>query len=96
MGIKKTIKGTTYDIEKSPPTSRKKLKATYKNRTTGRQNTILFGAKGYEHFRDITGILPKSQEHNDAKRRKQYINRHKNNENWNKPSAGLLSRYILW
>ena len=30
-------------------------------------------------------------------RKKQYINRHRSNKNWNDPmSAGTLSRYILW
>ena len=33
----------------------------------------------------------------DKAKRKQYISRHRNNENWNDPmSVGALSRYILW
>lgn len=35
--------------------------------------------------------------HRDKERRQRYIDRHRNNENWNDPmTAGALSRYILW
>lgn len=46
-----------------------------------------FGAKGYSDY----------TKHKDDERKQRYIQRHKTNENWNKPkSAGALSRYILW
>lgn len=35
--------------------------------------------------------------HKDPERKKRYIDRHKNRENWNNyVSAGALSRWILW
>jgi hypothetical protein len=37
--------------------------------------TIHFGQRGYEHFFDKTGLLPKSLNHNDPKRRKNYLTR---------------------
>jgi len=37
--------------------------------------TIHFGQKGYEHFFDKTGLLPKSLNHNDPKRQKNYLSR---------------------
>jgi len=36
---------------------------------------IYFGATAYEHFKDATGLLPKSQNHLDEKRRKSYLAR---------------------
>jgi hypothetical protein len=48
---------------------------------------VHFGALGYSDY----------TLHNDEKRKKAYIARHKKNENWNDPfSAGALSRWILW
>lgn len=50
---------------------------------------IHFGAKGYSDF----------TLHKDPKRKKNYIARHKPNENWNKSgidTAGFWSRWILW
>jgi hypothetical protein len=36
-------------------------------------------------------------DHQDEARRQAYIARHsKNNEDWNAPTAGALSRWILW
>jgi hypothetical protein len=35
--------------------------------------------------------------HKDEERKQRYLDRHKANENWNKPdTAGALSRWILW
>ena len=37
--------------------------------------------------------------HKDEQRKLRYINRHKNNENWNKSgidTAGFWSRWLLW
>ena len=37
--------------------------------------TIHFGAAGYEHYNDKTGLLPKSLNHGDEKRRESYLAR---------------------
>jgi len=48
---------------------------------------ISFGALGYEDY----------TQHNDANRKKLYLNRHRKNEDWTNPrTAGALSRWILW
>jgi hypothetical protein len=53
----------------------------------GRTKTISFGASGMSDF----------TKNHDEDRKNRYLNRHRNNENWNKPdSAGALSRFILW
>lgn len=36
---------------------------------------IHFGASGMEHFKDKTGLLPKSLNHGDKERRKSYLDR---------------------
>jgi len=50
---------------------------------------ISFGAKGYSDFTDNNYVDP-------YKKREQYINRHRKNEDWSSVNAGSLSRYILW
>ncbi len=40
-----------------------------------RDKVIHFGASGMEHFFDKTGLLPKSLNHGDEKRRKNYLAR---------------------
>lgn len=47
----------------------KKLKA-YVN-----SSWVHFGQKGYEHFFDKTGLLPKDLNHKDEKRRELYLKR---------------------
>jgi hypothetical protein len=48
---------------------------------------ITFGDTAYSDY----------TKHKDPMRKKQYLERHKKNENWNDPmSAGALSRWILW
>lgn len=60
----------------------KKLMATFDDGTTTH-----FGQKGAGDF-TTTG---------DEEKKKNYIARHRVNENWNDPtSAGALSRFILW
>jgi hypothetical protein len=95
MTVTKKVKGVTFNITKAPANTDKKLKATYTNKQTGKENTILFGAKGYEHYKDKTGLLDPKLNHEDKKRRDNYRSRHKN-DNLNKPSAGLLSWHLLW
>jgi hypothetical protein len=52
-------------------------------------NKIHFGAHGYSDYTI----------HNDEKRKRNYLARHKTNEDWtikNGITAGFLSRWILW
>ena len=63
----------------------KKYVATFQTETGTKQ--VKFGAAGYTDY-----LLSK-----DKERRDRYLDRHKANENWNKPDTpGSLSRYILW
>ena len=51
-----------------------------------------FGAKGYQNYGGVG-----SERHLDEDRKKRYIDRHKQRENWKDPqTAGALSRFILW
>lgn len=93
--VRKTVNGTIYEITKAPASSSKKLKATYTNPDSGRQKSILFGQKSYEHFYDKTGLLPKSQNHGDPQRRSNYRSRHRG-DNLTGRSAGALSYHLLW
>lgn len=75
--------------------SKKKYDAVLKNKKTGRVTHIPFGAIGYSHFRDLTGLnLYKT--HNDPVRRKSYRARHKSflKEGYYSPS--WFSYNILW
>lgn len=48
---------------------------------------VPFGALGYEDY----------TQHNDIRRKKLYLIRHRKNEDWTNPrTAGALSRWILW
>jgi len=50
--------------------------------------TIKFGALGYEHY---------TSGHLDENRRRNYVQRHRKNENWNDElSAGFYAYHILW
>jgi len=54
---------------------------------TGRK--VSFGAIGYDDY----------TKHKDPERKQRYIDRHKNNEDWNKSgidTAGFWSRWFLW
>lgn len=60
----------------------------------GKEKLVPFGASGYNDF-----ILFNEKE--GAKianmHKERYLNRHKKNENWEKPDTpGALSRWILW
>lgn len=53
----------------------------------GKYKTIQFGAAGMSDY----------TKHKDPERMKRYLERHRENENWNDPmTAGALSRWILW
>lgn len=65
----------------------KKYQVKLKNKKTGREKTIKFGAKSYTDY-----TISK-----DKEQKERYLARHKKNENWNNPAtAGALSRWILW
>jgi hypothetical protein len=64
----KVIDGYTYSLSDK---KNKKLKVVVDGKT------IHFGGDPllYQHFKDRTGLLPKSQNHGDDKRRLAYLNR---------------------
>ncbi len=69
------------------PIKTKKYRATFSDGTH-----TDFGAAGYQNY----GGVGKSR-HTDKERKKRYIQRHKDHENWKNPkSAGALSRWVLW
>ena len=63
---------------------------------TGRTKVVSFGAAGMTDFTLSPRRSP--EERREAiKRRRLYINRHRERENWRNPlTAGALSRWILW
>ena len=78
---------------KPSPKPEKKLRATFclcekKNACKGSNHKVVdFGAKGSSTFID----------HKDEEKKKNYLARHRVNEDFNKPTtAGALSRWILW
>ena len=67
--------------------SDKKTMAIFEDCHTGRRKITHFGAAGMSDY----------TKHKDSNRKRLYLARHKNNENWNDPTtAGSLSRWILW
>ena len=63
-------------FEKSHLTG-KKYNAILKNKTTGRLLRVPFGVRGYEQFKDRTGLGKfSSLNHLDKQRRQNYIKRH--------------------
>jgi hypothetical protein len=62
----KVIDGYTYSLSDN---KNKKLKVVVDGKT------IHFGDNRYEHFFDRTGLLPKSQNHGDNKRKQSYLSR---------------------
>lgn len=65
----------------------KKFTAIFYDNENNKIKTVNFGQKGASDYTI----------HNDVKRKNNYINRHKINEDWTDPmTAGALSRYILW
>lgn len=93
--VTKTIQGTTYTIRKAPAGSGKKLAATYMNKESGREKTILFGQAGAGVYQDQTGLLSKTLIHGDPKRRASYRARHAG-DRLNRPSPGQLSWSLFW
>ena len=98
MSYNTTLNGVNLIIKKST-NKEKKLMATFINPKTKKENTIHFGATGYEHYKDRSGLLSNSLNHLNKKRRALYRIRHYKdikNLKKNEITAGLLSWYILW
>lgn len=58
---------------------------------------IYFGADGYQHYFDRSGLLPISLNHLDDKRRQNYLKRTKGIKGTEDPSsANWHARNILW
>ena len=73
------------DVRKSNR-SDKKLVAEFQTEKGGTKK-VHFGGKGYSDYTT----------NKDDQLRKNYIQRHRKNENWNDPTtAGSLSRHLLW
>ena len=73
----------------------KKYDAVLKNRTTGREVKVPFGAKSYQQYKDQALGLYSHLDHGDAKRRAAYKSRHSGDTN--KPySASWFSLKYLW
>jgi hypothetical protein len=53
-----------------------------------------FGATGYSHFYDKIGLLPKSLNHKDEKRKERYYQRHGKSATFE--SAKYFSHRFLW
>lgn len=85
--------GVIYTIKESDKPD-KKLVASYEE--GGKTKKIYFGATGYQHFKDKTGILDPKLNHGDKERRRLYKARHEPITQWNKPSASMLSMLLLW
>ena len=79
----------SYDLVSVKPANdgKKKYVATIKNKSTGREKSIKFGAKGMDDFTKTKDVAQKER----------YINRHQKNENWRDPTtAGFWSKNLLW
>lgn len=79
----------SYDLVSVKPANdgKKKYVATIKNKSTGREKSIKFGAKGMDDFTKTKNVAQKER----------YITRHQKNENWRDPTtAGFWSKNLLW
>ena len=73
----------------------KKYDAILKNKSTGREVKVPFGAKGYQQFKDRALGLYRSQDHGDTTRRARYIARHSRDIN-TAYSPSWFSLKYLW
>ena len=81
---------------KKSKTKNKKYDAILMDKKTKIIKRVPFGQKGYQQFRDNTGIgLYHHLDHHDPKRRALYRKRH-DGEQKNKYSSGWFSYYYLW
>ena len=76
--------------------SNKKYNAVLLNKTTKKEKRVPFGQKGYQQYKDNTGLdIYTKVNHLDKERRRLYRNRH-DGEQYNKFSSGYFSYYFLW
>jgi hypothetical protein len=74
----------------------KKYNAVLLNKKTKTERRIPFGQRGYEQYKDTTGLgLYSKVNHLDKNRRRLYRIRH-DGEQFNKYSSGYFSYYYLW
>jgi len=95
------VKIGKYEYEKSTRKGKKLMVKVKQN--DGKIKTIHFGNSNYQHFNDKTGLLPKSLNHNDQKRRDNYLKRSKAIKNkkgeltyLNPLSANYHAIRLLW
>ena len=95
-GVNYMVKVGKYNYELSTAKG-KKLMVVVNNKL------IHFGASGMEHFKDKTGLLPKSLNHGDKDRRDSYLARTANIKRKDgtltkddPTSANYHSRRVLW
>jgi hypothetical protein len=72
-----------------------KYDAILEQKKTKKLKYVPFGAIGYSHFRDLTG-LNLYQTHNDPNRRRLYRARHKKDLKTGYYSPGYFSYFVLW
>ncbi len=105
-GGKNIMKEKIVKFEKSKRKG-KKYMVIVKNKETGKERTLHFGATEYEQFKDSTPLgLYSKVNHGDSKRRKNYFNRHSGTPYKNKAvhkesqegiyTPKLLSHLYLW
>ena len=91
--VRLILNGIDYVIKLSDKPE-KKLMALY---TEGNKTKkIYFGQKGYQHFRDATGLLDPKLSHGDKERRRLYRARMEPITKFNEPSPSNLAWHILW
>lgn len=74
--------------------SKKKLKKYDVYRKSTQEYITSFGQKGYEHFFDKIGLLPKSLNHNNEERKRLYYARHGKDADFESPK--YFSHRFLW
>jgi hypothetical protein len=81
------------DIDKAED-GKHKYKVVLLNTETNRKKTVKFGSYGMMDY--VLWNEKEGKQYADE-RKKLYIERHQNNENWNDPStSGFWSRWVLW
>jgi hypothetical protein len=71
--------------------------AVLKNKKTGREVRVRFGAKGYQHYHDKALGKYSNMNHNDPKRRASYRARHAGEGDASRKwSPGWFAWHFLW
>ena len=75
----------------------KKYDAVLRNKETGREVVVSFGATGYEQYKDHVLGLFKGSDHGDTKRRASYRARHAGEGDASRKfSPGWFAWHMLW